>query len=75
MVDLFENYLNTVAVCNIEGVGIVGSNFAHVDQREGLDYVNGLRKNLSYPLSCASNILDMDKNAIKAAYDAIIQKC
>ena len=75
MVDLFENYINTVAVCHIEAVGRVGSNLAHVDQQEGIDYVNGLEKNLSYPLSCASNFLDMDITAMKTAYGEIIQEC
>jgi len=75
MLDLFENYMHTVSVCGIETVGIIASNLAHVDQQEGLDCATGLTNNLSYPLSCASNILDMDINTLKFAYGEVLQKC
>lgn len=73
MLDLFKNYINTIAVCHVRGLGIIASNYAHVDQQEGIDYVNGVRKNLSYPLSCLSSYIDIDAKVIKSAYDKIIQ--
>jgi len=51
------------------------SDYAHVDQQEGIDYINGVRTNLSYPLSCITSYIDTDISAIKSAYGEIIQKC
>lgn len=71
MLDLFKNYINGVAVCNIEAFGIVASNLANVDQQEGIDYANGQCKDLSFPLSCISKDLDAEISAIRCAYDEI----
>jgi len=74
MLDLFKNYINIIAVCHVRALGIISSNYAHVDQQEGIDYVNGVRKNLSYPLSCLLSYIDIDTRAIKSAYGKIIQE-
>lgn len=75
MHDLFKNYISSALACQIRAFGMIVSDYAHVDQQEGIDYVNGVRTNLSYPLSCITSYIDTDISAIKSAYGEIIQKC
>jgi len=75
MLDLFKNYISSAVLCQVRAFGMIVSDYAHVDQQEGINYVNGVRANLSYPLSCITRYIDMDLSAIKSAYGEIIQEC
>jgi hypothetical protein len=75
MLDLFNIYIETAAACQTRAFGIIVSDYARVDQQEGINYVHGVSQNLSYPLSCITSYIDMDLGAVKSAYSEIIKNC
>jgi hypothetical protein len=73
MLDLYQEFLNTKVNCDLAAIGIVASNYGHVDQQEGIDYFLGSSKSLSYPLSCISDRFDEEISAIKALYAEMLK--
>ena len=74
MLDLYHDFLKTKVNCDLATIGIIVSNYGHVDQQEGIDYFLGISKHLSYPLKCISDRFDEEISSTKALYAEMLMQ-
>ena len=75
MLDLFVDYWNGKIKADLDSIGIITADIAQVDQQEGINYVNGISKELSYPLSWMRDILDQGSAGHVAGYQLVLAEC
>ena len=75
MLDLFVDYWYGKTKADIESTAIITADLGHGNHQESIDYFNGISNNLTYPLTCIRNILDLGKATMNAAYGAVIADC
>ena len=75
MLDLFTNFWMAKGKLDMESIAVVTANVLNADEQEAKDYVNGLNNNLSFPMSCAAEALNMCLSQMKTIYECVLKNC
>ena len=72
MLDLFENFLSAQISYDTEGFAVAAADVVGANQNDAIAYVDGSNSQLSYPLDCVKDIIDMSVSRVQSAYNETI---